>query len=259
MKKKLTLLLSLVLCMIFVVGCAKSSDDEEVVMTDEVKQTIQTNMTQNFESWVNFDFSSIYEDKQYDKETRAQYKTWGDLRDKLGDLTSQTEPSLSKPVYDEDSEQYYLTATIVGEFTKGKIKFKMEFDTTGNMKADTTLQVQEEESTSQIMSKALLNTLMGMGTVFIILILISLVISSFGLIGKHQAKKAEKAKANQASPAAPVAMAPVVQEPEDITDDLELVAVVTAAIMASMGDEAPAEGLVVRSIKKRNSSKWKNA
>lgn len=259
MKKKLMLLLSLVLCMAFVVGCAKTNNDEDATLTDDAKRIIETNMTQNFEQWVGFDFAVVYEDKQYDKETRAQYKTWGELRDQLGDLTSQTEPTFGEPVLNEDTEQYSLTATMYGEFAKGKIKFAMQFDMNGNVVPGTTIQVQEEQTKSEIMSKALLNTLMGMGSVFLILILISLVIGSFGLINKQQAKKAAAAKESQPVTTAPVAMAPVETEPEDVTDDLELVAVITAAIMASMGDEVPAEGLVVRSIKKRNASKWKNA
>lgn len=45
------------------------------------------------------------------------------------------------------------------------------------------------------------------------------------------------------------------QIPMDETDyssDLELVAVITAAIMAYMGEDAPADGLVIRSIRKVN-------
>lgn len=258
MKKKLMLLLSLVLCMIFVVGCSKGKEEKAALSADE-KKALETNMTQNFDSWVNFDFKSIYENTQYDKETRAQYKQWGELRDKLGKLKDKSEPVLSEAVYDAETEKNYYTGTIEAQFEKGKLKFSIEFDAEGNLKPESTLNVQEIESTKQILSKALLNTLMGMGTVFVILILISLVISCFGLIGKSQAKKAEAAKA--AAPTAPTSavMAPVVQKSEDVTDDLELVAVITAAIMASMGEEAPAEGLVVRSIKKRNASKWKNA
>ena len=51
---------------------------------------------------------------------------------------------------------------------------------------------------------------------------------------------------------------PVVEE-EDVTDDTELVAVITAAIMASMGSEAPEDGLVISSIKRRTGSKWKKS
>ncbi len=45
---------------------------------------------------------------------------------------------------------------------------------------------------------------------------------------------------------------------EDLMNDTQLVAVITAAIMASMGDEAPADGLVIRSIRRPSGNRWKN-
>ncbi len=51
----------------------------------------------------------------------------------------------------------------------------------------------------------------------------------------------------------------VSNEEDELISDCELVAVITAAIYASMGDAVPAGGLVVRSIRKSNASKWKNA
>ena len=50
---------------------------------------------------------------------------------------------------------------------------------------------------------------------------------------------------------------PVVYEEENLADDMELVAVITAAISAAAA--VPAEGLVVRSIRRKSGSKWKNA
>lgn len=99
-----------------------------------------------------------------------------------------------------------------------------------------------------LMVKAALNTLIGMGTVFVVLILISLIIYCFAFIPKIQAtfsKKKEEPKAVVAEKPA----APVVEE--DLTDDLELVAVIAAAIAASEG-AASTDGFVVRSIRKVN-------
>ena len=95
------------------------------------------------------------------------------------------------------------------------------------------------------MEKAALNTLMGMGTVFAVLILISLVIYAFRFIGDFEnlGKKKETP-----APAAPVAAPPVVEE-APLTDDLELVAVITAAIAASEGTST--DSFVVRSIHRR--------
>ncbi len=51
----------------------------------------------------------------------------------------------------------------------------------------------------------------------------------------------------------------VEHEEEELSGDFELVAVITAAIYASMGDAVPADGFVVRSIRKTSSKRWMNA
>ena len=68
--------------------------------------------------------------------------------------------------------------------------------------------------------------------------------------------------ASQASAGSPVdnAIARIVEnEEEELVSDCELVAVITAAIYASLGDAVPEGGLVVRSIRRANVGKWKNA
>ena len=110
-------------------------------------------------------------------------------------------------------------------------------------------------STGEIMAKAGMNTLIGMGTVFAVLILISLIISCFTLISKFEKKQKKE------EPAAAAAAAPVVEQiaaKEELSDDTELVAVIAAAIAAYEG-AASTDGFVVRSIRKSNKSKWQNA
>ncbi len=116
----------------------------------------------------------------------------------------------------------------------------------------TSITVDVNYSMGERMGKAALNTLMGMGTVFVILILISLLISLFKYINKLEAKMNKKTAVQEApAPAAPVLAEPV----EELTDDYELAAVISAAIAASEGTSA--DGFVVRSIKKR--TKWQKA
>lgn len=105
-----------------------------------------------------------------------------------------------------------------------------------------------------VFEQALLNTLMGMGTVFAVLIFISLLISLFVYIPsieralKNRSSKKEK-KAERPAPKRPI-LEEVVEE-EELVDDGELVAVITAAIMAANGGAAvSADKLVVRSIKR---------
>ncbi len=111
-------------------------------------------------------------------------------------------------------------------------------------------------STIEILQKAGLNTVIGMGTVFIVLIFISFVIA---LLPKLTALVEGKGKKKEA--AAPAAApAPAVPEPaavEELADDLELVAVISAAIAAYTGTSS--DDFVVRSIRRSASNKWKKA
>lgn len=114
------------------------------------------------------------------------------------------------------------------------------------------------------LTKALLNVAMGMIVVFTVLVLISFIISLFKYISIIQNKLADR-KANKDSLANSADnVFSQIEEKEDVeevyvdaTDDLELVAVITAAIAASMGTST--DGFVVRSIRRASRSKWKNA
>lgn len=118
-------------------------------------------------------------------------------------------------------------------------------------------------SYGEILVKALTNTLLGMGTVFIVLIFIAFLISLLpkltGLIQSVGRKKTAPAAAAADRPAAPadVPAPETAQASEELADDLELAAVITAAIAASEG--VPADGFVVRSIKRSAQNKWKRA
>lgn len=111
-----------------------------------------------------------------------------------------------------------------------------------------------EMSMGEMMGKAGLNTLLGMGTVFAVLVLIMAIIYAFGIIPKMQKKAADKKAAKTDNAQVEVntpAAAPVATPAENLTDDLELVAVIAAAIAASEG-AASTDGFVVRSIRRAN-------
>ena len=97
---------------------------------------------------------------------------------------------------------------------------------------------------------------MGLGTVFVILIMLIFLISLFQFIpgsGAQEAKAKKKAAEDAAAAPTPatVAAAPV-QE----ADNSELIAVIAAAIAASEGTST--DGFVVRSIRKINRKKNKS-
>lgn len=100
------------------------------------------------------------------------------------------------------------------------------------------------------MEVAALNTVIGMGTVFAVLIIIIGVISLFRFIPMIQDRLAGKKKAAAAQENADTQIVES-QENTEVSDDLELVAVIAAAIAASEG-AASTDGFVVRSIRKVN-------
>lgn len=103
-----------------------------------------------------------------------------------------------------------------------------------------------------------INTLFGAVIVLAVIILIML-ITYFVNIKPNLNNTTTSAQAVVKS-SVDNAIAQIVSNEEDeLISDCELVAVITAAIYASMGDAVPAGGLVVRSIRKSNATKWKNA
>lgn len=107
-----------------------------------------------------------------------------------------------------------------------------------------------------LMKQAGLNTLMGLGIVFAVLAFLAFLIGQIHWIPDIiEARQKGKEAAKPAPAPAPVA-APAVEE-EEYVDDLELVAVIAAAIAAS--ENTSTDGFVVRSIKKANRRKRQNA
>ncbi len=176
--------------------------------------------------------------------TESAMTAWDGAREELGDLK---ETGSAEIEYSNDE----YTVTVPVEFEKENAEFIYVFDK--NL-TPTSLSVDVKYSFATTMKNAALNTLMGLGTVFVILIMLIFLISLFQFIpgsGAQQEKAKKKAaeeKASAPTPAAPVAAAPV-QE----ADNSELIAVIAAAIAASEGTST--DGFVVRSIRKINRKK----
>ncbi|MCR5676257.1 MAG: OadG family protein [Lachnospiraceae bacterium] len=104
------------------------------------------------------------------------------------------------------------------------------------------------------MEKAGLNTLLGMGMAFFVLIIIMFVIMLFPLLFGERKPKETRAELAEKSIDNTISQ---IEEHETQNDD-ELIAVIAAAIAASEGTSA--DGVVVRSIRRRGSRKmWQRA
>ena len=93
--------------------------------------------------------------------------------------------------------------------------------------------------------------MLGMGTVFAVLILLAFLISLMKYI-PLVTEWFEKMKS--ANPVVDMNDEEEIYDVSDEMDDLELVAVITAAIAAS--EEVGTDGFIVRSIKRRTSNNW---
>lgn len=104
-------------------------------------------------------------------------------------------------------------------------------------------------SLGERMANAAFNTLIGIVSVFLVLLLISFIISLFKYIPRIQ-EAVSRRKSGSAEAAFENAIAQI-EEKQERGEDTELIAVITAAICASTG--ASSDSFVVRSIKRVDS------
>ena len=156
---------------------------------------------------------------------------------------------------DVEKDGDVVTISTVAQFEKAKADVVLMLDLGQQMYTSMTYSVQY--SLAANMQRAGMNTLMGIGIVFLMLLFLSFVIGLFKYIEKFQ--NVGKKKAAEEAPKAEEAPAPAIAQSEaadeDFADDLELVAVISAAIAAY--ENTSGDSFVVRSIKKSN--KWHRA
>ena len=184
--------------------------------------------------------------KAGDAFTTGAMDSWTSAKEELGDKkdeqNGETEVTFGNGQY---------TATVPVSFDKADANFVFVFEENGT---PVSMSVDVQYPLSVTLERAGLNTLMGLGTVFLMLVFLSFVIYLFKFIpGLVEGKKKNNDAVSDTpvpAPAAAVIAAPAVEE---VTDDTELIAVISAAIAASEGTST--DGFVVRSIRKINRKK----
>lgn len=255
--KRVVLGLCMAACLFSLSACSKAG-----TASTEVDVNIQSQLGQMAAGLLN-SYVSIPEDQMdmYRTETAKNSEvlaegidSWKNVMHDLGALTSDLTLAMQTVEVEEISHGY--SATIHVEFEKREMDFGITTDKAGNV---TSVSFVPEYTLGENMKQAFMNMVMGMGTVFLVLIFISILIGGFKYINRFEEKMKNKKAAAQAPLAAPEpAPAAVIEAVEEnLADDLELVAVITAAIAASTGTSP--SGLVVRSIKRAQAGKWKKA
>lgn len=277
MKRKVYLFLATILCFFALTACGSKEEadagyDETVVeqvareavdewssdsalaelmgeiATDEGAAKYKEDILASYEA---MGMSVTEEQEKSIDEMISVLQGWSAVEKETGKLTALED---KKAEFSEADNAKYVNVKLEAKCEKGRMYVTVPVLKKATLNAQQlqydmfSLKLEEIKTMGEKMSKAGLNTLMGVGLVFVLLIVICLLISTFGIFGKF-GKKKEEPKKEVSAPVA--AAAPVHVVEEELVDDTELVAVITAAIMASMGDEVPADGLVVRSIRRR--------
>ena len=251
--KRVALGLIMAACLFSLSACSKADTAAE-----EIDVRIQTQMEQLpgsfLELYTGLEDSQVPEFKK-NMQSQDEYAalaegvdSWENIKRELGALVS-----IGDTVKVEAIDHGY-SATINAVFEKRNMEFSITTDS--KLTKVTSVAFVPEYTLGERMEKAVFNTLMGMGTVFIVLIFISWLIGCFQYIGKLEDKINGKAQEPAPVPLPEVSV-PAAEENEELVDDLELVAVITAAIAASEGSSP--SGLVVRSIRRAPAGKWKKA
>ncbi|MDR1548453.1 MAG: OadG family protein [Hungatella sp.] len=253
--KRVALGLIMAACLFSLSACSKAATPAEEIdarIQDQMKP-IPGSILELYTGLEDSQVSEVKKNMQSQEEYAALAEgvaSWENIKDELGALVS-----IGDTVKVEAIDHGY-SATIEAEFEKRNMEFSITMDS--KLSKITGVLFVPEYSQGERLEKAVFNTLTGMGTVFIVLIFISLLIGCFRYIGKLEDKINGKEQAQEPAYAPlPVVSAPAAEEEEELVDNLELVAVITAAIAASEGSSP--SGLVVRSIRRAPAGKWKKA
>lgn len=237
MKKKLLLIVSLCLIAVGVFGCGS---DANATYNGYTADQLSANNTGILDELMGMSDDDLLMYQSYgdqmDSATMKVIKNWSEVKDEVGDFIDYGEVVVTQANGTTTVEQ-------TANFTGRDVKVTFVYDKDMNVED---INLDRVYSIGETMTKAAMNTAMGMGTVFVMLIIISLIISCFSLVNKAQKKAEDKKAANAPAPVTPSA-APVAAASQ--TDDLELVAVISAAIAAATGSST--DDFVVRSIKRR--------
>lgn len=246
MKKVFRSIIAILLCsFLFTINVSAATDynydknrvilSVETMIKDIVNMTVDEleYYTENSIGWTQSASETLL--NYHKNETLGEFKNYGETK-----LIEDGQDLKVTMLIRYEKANLEITTTmsyIKGELTPIKIDFKV-LET-----GDKTL--------GEKMLNALYNSLIGMCSVFIVLILISFIIYLFKFIPKLQEILT---RGDKNSPAAVLENTIAqIEMKEELVDDTELVAVITAAICAATG--AASDSFVVRSIKKADRKK----
>ncbi len=256
--KKLLVVLCMLTFVMSLTACGNSANDNKIKYDESSVQSraesfvkiyamSDNNLLEEFLKADPIDIETYFKE-QYGVELDgaaflAGITSWKSAQEDLGTFGEITGTSMSS-----DKEKIIAHVAITGSSHNAEVE--VIFDHRLKL---TSCATNIDYSFGELMEGAALNTLLGMGSVFVVLILISLIIYSFNIFAVIEKKNKEKkeAKAKSETSAVDNTIAQIIEK-EEATDDLELIAVISAAIAAYESSNGnTGDGYVVRSIRRR--------
>lgn len=260
MRKKLTAILLAFVCVLALTACGGSSKKSDEPAVEEGMKTMlfsqAENDAQQMDSIVK---AGQIEEQKSESVIYAGLQGWESAKEEMGeiDFTADADGNgvadcfTEKSVTTDEDGNYIVTVGVAGQNRNADLVVTYAKDLSGYVSIATNV----EYTFGELIQQAGLNTLLGMGTTFAVLILLSLIIALFGRLltsaGKKKVaeedKKEQEAAAKRAAAPAPAPAAPAA------SDDGQLVAVIAAAIAAYRAEAEPMaapEAFVVRKIRR---------
>jgi len=258
--KKVMLVLGMVTCLFTATACGSADVVTQSVIDQDTANSIANEYVGSIDTIINSygmtTSAEIVNNSDSFGMTEEEAKVLGDAVENfntaLEDLGSYQ--GVQSVTYTEDEDTLTVSAVIVGSGIRpdgqprtAEVLIELGLPK-GNLKSMLT---NVNYTFGEMMTTAALNTVLGICTVFMVLIILMALISCFKLINKAETAMAAKkaGKTDEKATSVDNAVAQIAAN-EEVQDDTELIAVIAAAIAASEG-AATTDGYVVRSIRRR--------
>jgi len=252
--KKYLLVLGMVTCLLGATACGNSNEVKEATISTEEATQVAVAYIDLVEGLQGVDIENNADaiEQYYGVDAKTISEAVDNYGTALEDLG--TYQGIEKVSFTEDEKEIVINATVIGSEVRPDgaprtaevlITLELPKGTLSSMLTNVNY------TFGELMTTAGLNTILGICTVFMVLVILMALISCFKFINKAEQSIADKKanKANAASTSVDKAVAQITEN-EEAFDDTELIAVIAAAIAASEG-AASTDGYVVRSIRRR--------
>ena len=238
MKKWLIAVLLVVACVFGLTACGSSAGSEapaELELTEDQRQQWYDSASQFVLAMNDAVQNGTAQEQMDDPVYGPALSGWENALRDIGEVQDIVGKSCSFT-----KKEGTVTVTVKGSRHDADVVFMMESGDQGYSPTSITTNV--EYDMNEKIQQAGMNTVLGMGTTFAILILLAFVITAFGAVMSSAARKATKEapkkEAEKIEAPAPEAVSAEKESAGGQPDDAELIAVIAAAVAAAEGQPA---------------------